>query len=129
MATDGADDGVGVQESPGRLPDVAPADFARLDLRVGRIVEVRDFPTARRPAWRLTIDFGPTIGALTTSAQVTNYPRAELLGRLAIAAINLGVRQIGPVRSECLVLGAVDPDGVVTLLEVPEGTAIGLRIA
>ncbi|WP_007519473.1 MULTISPECIES: tRNA-binding protein [Pseudofrankia] len=108
---------------------MAPADFARLDLRVGRIVEVRDFPTARRPAWRLTIDFGPTIGALTTSAQVTNYPRAELLGRLAIAAINLGVRQIGPVRSECLVLGAVDPDGVVTLLEVPEGTAIGLRIA
>jgi tRNA-binding protein len=108
---------------------VAPADFARIDLRVGRIVEVRDFPTARRPAWRLTIDFGPTIGALTTSAQVTNYPPADLLGRLVVAAVNLGVKQIGPVRSECLVLGAVDPNGVVTLLEAPEGTAIGLRIA
>ncbi|ONH31162.1 tRNA-binding protein [Pseudofrankia asymbiotica] len=108
---------------------MTPAEFARIDMRVGRIVEVLDFPTARRPAWRLSIELGTTIGVLTTSAQVTNYPRAELLGRLVVVAVNLGVRQIGPVRSECLVLGAVDAGGAVTLLEVPDGTPVGIRIA
>jgi len=66
---------------------------------------------------------------LTTSAQVTRYPRESLLGRLVVVVVNLGVKRIGPVRSECLVLGAVDSAGVVTLLEVPEGTPLGSRIA
>ncbi|MBL7632432.1 tRNA-binding protein [Frankia nepalensis] len=108
---------------------MTPAEFGRLDLRVGRIVDVRDFPTARRPAWRLAVDVGPGTGVLTTSAQVTNYSRDELLGRLVVVAVNLGVKQIGPVRSECLVLGAVGEDGLVTLLGVPEGTELGSRIA
>ena len=122
-------EGVGAGKGTERLPDVAPAEFALRDMRAGRIVEVRDFPTARRPAWRLSIDVGAASGVLTTSAQVTNYPHEDLLGRLVVVVVNLGVKQVGPVRSECLVLGAVGPDGVVTLLDVAEDAGVGSRIA
>lgn len=115
-------------EPAGRLPDVAPAHFAALDLRVGRVVEVRPFPEARKPAYQLLVHFGPELGTLGTSAQVTNYTSDELLGRLVVGAVNLGVRRIAGFRSEFLVLGAVEADGTVRLLcpdgDPPPGTRI-----
>ena len=105
------------------------ADFEKVDMRVGRIVAVEDFPAARKPAWRLRIDFGPEIGEKRSSAQITNYPREQLEGRLVVAVVNFPPRQIGPVRSEVLVLGAVADDRPVLLLEPDEGSQPGDRIA
>ncbi len=76
--------------------------FLAVDMRVGRIVEVEDFPEARKPAWKLRIDFGDEIGVKRSSAQITNYAREELEGRLVVAVVNFPPRQIGPVRSEVL---------------------------
>jgi tRNA-binding protein len=104
-------------------------DFARVDMRVGRIVEVEDFPEARRPAWRLRIDFGPELGEKRSSAQITNYAREQLEGRLVVAVVNFPPRQIGPVRSEVLVLGAVADDHPVLLLEPDAGSQPGDRVA
>lgn len=92
--------------------------FAALDLRVGRVVAVDDVPHARKPAYRLTVDFGPLIGTLGSSAQITNYPRDGLVGRLVVGAVNLGVKRIAGFDSEFLVLGGLEPDGTVRLLEV-----------
>ncbi len=105
------------------------ADFEKVDMRVGRIVAVEDFPEARRPAWKLRIDFGPTIGERRSSAQITNYAREDLEGRLVVAVVNFPPRQIGPVRSEVLVLGAVADDHPVLLLEPDAGSQPGDRIA
>jgi tRNA-binding protein len=104
-------------------------DFARVDMRVGRIVEVEDFPEARRPAWRLRIDFGPELGEKRSSAQITNYAREQLEGRLVVAVVNFPPRQIGPVRSEVLVLGAVADGHPVLLLEPDAGSEPGDRIS
>ena len=104
-------------------------DFAKVDIRVGRIVAVEDFPEARRPAWKLRIDFGPELGLKRSSAQITNYTRAELEGRLVVGVVNFPPRQIGPVRSEVLVLGAVADDHPVLLLEPDAGSQPGDRIA
>jgi tRNA-binding protein len=104
-------------------------DFARIDMRVGRIVTVEDFPEARRPAWKLRIDFGPELGEKCSSAQITNYTREELEGRLVVAVVNFPPRQIGPVRSEVLVLGAVADDHPVLLLEPDAGSQPGDRIS
>jgi len=103
-------------------------DFMRVDMRVGRIVEVEDFPEARSPAWKLRVDFGPEIGIKRSSAQIRNYGREELEGRLVIGVVNFPPRQIGPVRSEVLVLGTYAADGTVLLL-LPEATAaLGDRV-
>lgn len=104
-------------------------DFLRVDMRVGRIVEVEDFPEARTPAWKLRVDLGPELGVRRSSAQITNYAREELVGRLVVAVVNFPPRQIGPVRSEILVLGAVADDHPVLLLEPDEGSQPGDRIA
>lgn len=93
-------------------------DFARVDVRVGRIVEVSSFPDARKPAWKLRIDFGAEIGEKRSSAQITNYRRDELEGRLVLAVVNFPPRRVGPFVSEVLTLGTfrgetvllVDPD-------------------
>ena len=85
--------------------DLRWEEFERVDMRVGRIVEVEEFPEARRPAWKLRVDFGPEVGVRRSSAQITNYTREELDGRLVIGVVNFPPKQIGPVRSECLVLG------------------------
>ena len=98
-------------------------------MRVGRVIEVEDFPEARKPAWKLRIDFGSEVGTKRSSAQITNYTRGELEGRLVVAVVNFLPRQIGPVRSEVLVLGAVGEDGVVHLLEPDAGAELGDRIA
>ena len=101
--------------------------FAAVDIRVGRIVEVEDFPEARKPAWKLTIDFGPEVGVKRSSAQITNYSREELAGRLIVAVVNFPPRQIGPVRSEVLILGTYSDDGVLLLSPEPNA-ALGDRI-
>ena len=93
----------------------------RVDMRVGRIVSVDEFPEARQPAWRLRVDFGSQIGERRSSAQITNYPRESLEGRLVIGVVNFPPKQIGPVLSECLVLGTYS-DGLVLLLN-PESDA------
>lgn len=103
-------------------------DFVKVDMRVGRIVEVEEFPEARRPAWKLRVDFGEEIGVKRSSAQITNYPREELEGRLVVGVVNFPPRQIGPVRSEVLVLGAMRGDTVI-LLEPRDGAEPGDRIA
>lgn len=113
-----------------RLPDVDPDTFFALEMRVGRVTRVDEFPEARKPAWRLTVDFGSEIGMLRTSAQVTNYSREELLGRLVVGAVNLGTKRIAGFRSEFLVLGAIsERDGSVHLLELPAAVEPGWRIA
>jgi tRNA-binding protein len=100
-------------------------DFLRVDIRVGRITRVEEFPEARKPAWKLLIDFGPALGEKRSSARITNYSREELEGSLVVAVVNFQPRQIGPVRSEVLVLGVPDEEGNVILLrptaEVPLG--------
>jgi len=101
--------------------------FAAVDIRVGRIVEVEDFPEARRPAWRLRVDLGPEIGVKRSSAQIRNYERDELEGRLVLAVVNFPPRQIGPVRSEVLVLGTYSEEGVLLLSPEPQA-ALGDRV-
>lgn len=99
-------------------------------MRVGRVTAVDEFPEARRPAWRLTIDFGPEIGTKRSSAQITNYDRAELEGSLVVAVVNFPPKQIGPFVSECLVIGAVSESGRVVLLRPDrDETQPGERIA
>jgi len=112
-----------------RKPDVGIDAFFALDLRAGRVVAVEDFPEARKPSWKIAVDFGPVIGTLWSSAQITNYSREEMIGRTVVAAVNLGSKRIAGFRSEFLVLGALDPDGVVRLLQVEDGVAPGAPIA
>ena len=102
-------------------------DFVRIDIRVGRIVEVEDFPQARKPAWKLRVDFGPQIGVRRSSAQIKNYTRDELLDRLVLGVVNFPPRQVGPVRSEVLVLGTYT-DGLVLLLNPEPGAQLGDRV-
>ena len=94
--------------------------FAAVDIRVGRIVEVDEFPEARRPAWKLRVDFGPEIGVKRSSAQIRNYEREELEGRLVLGIVNFPPRQIGPVRSEVLVLGTYSAEGLLRLSPEPQ---------
>jgi tRNA-binding protein len=108
--------------------DLAWDEFMRVDMRVGRVVEVEEFPEARKPAWKLLVDFGGEIGVRRSSAQITNYDRAELVGRLVIAVVNFPPKQIGPVRSECLVLGTYTADGTVLLLTPEPEAALGDRV-
>ena len=102
--------------------------FAAVDMRVGQIVAVEDFPEARQPAWKLTIDFGEELGTKRSSAQITNYTREELEGRRIVGVVNFPPRQIGPVRSEVLVLGASDEEGRVILLAPDTDVPLGARI-
>lgn len=95
-------------------------DFARVELRVGTVVEAREFPEARQPAYILLVDFGPEIGPKKSSARIcTHYRREELVGMQVIGVVNLPPRQIGPHRSECLITGFADEQGGV-VLAVPE---------
>jgi tRNA-binding protein len=103
-------------------------DFMKVDIRVGRITGVDDFPEARKPAWKLRIDFGPEIGERRSSAQITNYSREELEGSLVVAVVNFPPRQIGPVRSEVLTLGVPDEEGRVILLRPDSDVPLGGRM-
>ena len=102
--------------------------FLAVDMRVGRVMAVDDFPEARKPAWKLTIDFGPELGTKRSSSQIIEYSREELEGRLVVAVVNFPPRQIGPVRSEVLCLGASDQEGRVILLAPDSDVPLGSRI-
>jgi tRNA-binding protein len=103
-------------------------DFLKVDMRVGRVLEVEEFPEARKPAFKLTIDFGPDVGVKRSSAQITNYERSALEGRRVVGVVNFPPRQIGPFSSEVLVLGASDEDGNIILLRPDEDVPLGARI-
>jgi tRNA-binding protein len=102
--------------------------FMEVDMRIGRVIAVEEFPEARKPAWKLTIDFGPEIGTKHSSAQITHYAREELEGTLVTAVVNFPPRQIGPFMSEVLVLGALDEQQGVVLLRPDRGAEPGSRI-
>jgi tRNA-binding protein len=105
------------------------ADFEKVDIRVGRVIKAEPFPQARKPAYKLTIDFGAEVGVKRSSAQLTtHYTPADLEGRLVVAVVNLAPRQIGPFVSEVLTLGVPDTDGAVVLLRPDEEVPTGGRM-
>jgi tRNA-binding protein len=112
----------------GEATTIDISDFERVDMRVGRVLLAEPFPEARKPAYKLRIDFG-LLGIRRSSAQLTVlYSPEELRGKLVIAVLNFPARQIGPVRSEVLVLGVPDPDGAVVLLEPSLDVPLGGRV-
>jgi tRNA-binding protein len=122
----------GLPYAPEGLPrkdEIGADGFFALDLRVGRVEDVEPFPEARKPAWKLTVDFGPVVGSLRTSAQITNYTADDLRGRLVVGALNLGTKRIAGFTSEFLVLGSLDPDGTVRLLQLEDDVQPGAPVA
>ena len=106
------------------------ADFEKVELRVGTIVDVENFPEARKPAYKLKVDFGDEIGIKKSSAQITDiYDREDLIGRQVLAVVNFPPRQIGPVRSECLVTGFHREDGAVVLVGPDSNVPNGAKLA
>ena len=104
--------------------------FAQVDMRVGTIIKVEDFPEARKPAYKLQIDFGESLGIKKSSAQITDlYPKEDLIGKQIIAVVNFEPRQIGPFMSEVLVLGLVGDERGVVLLEPNKSTKNGLIVS
>jgi tRNA-binding protein len=104
-------------------------DFQQVDMRVGRVLAVDDFPEARRPAWKLEIDFGPQIGVKRSSAQLKHYDREALEGRLVVGVVNFPPLRMGEFKSEVLVLGALDDEKGVVLVAPDEDVAPGDKIA
>ncbi len=105
------------------------ADFERVELRVGTVVAVEEFPEARKPAWKLTVDFGPGIGTRRSSAQITvHYTRDDLLGRQVLAVLNFPPKQVGPFRSEVLVTGFADEAGAIVLARPERPVPNGARL-
>ncbi len=111
------------------MPMISLADFENVDIRVGRIATVEDFPQARKPAYKLTIDFGPEIGVKKSSAQLpARYTKDELHGRLVLAVVNFPPRQIGPFMSEVLTLGVPDADQRVILIGPDRDVPLGGKL-
>lgn len=104
-------------------------DFSKVDIRVGKIIKVEDFPEARKPAYKLTIDFGSEIGIKKSSAQIVDlYNKAQLLGTLVLGVVNFPPKQIGPFVSECLTLGVPDEQGRVVLVRPDKNATIGGKL-
>ena len=104
-------------------------DFLKIDIRVGRIIDVQPFPEARKPAWKLQIDFGSEIGVKKSSAQITDlYDADALMGRQILAVVNFPPRQIGPFMSEVLTLGVSDSDGAIMLVRPDDKVEEGARL-
>jgi tRNA-binding protein len=113
---------------PALLPakeEIGAEGFHALDLRVGRVIAAEPFPAARKPSLRVRVDFGPVLGELETSAQITHYAPDELLGRLVVGAVNLGARRIAGLESRFLILGGLHADGRVALLSPDEALPPG----
>jgi tRNA-binding protein len=104
-------------------------DFLKLDIRVGRVLSAEDFPEARKPAYKLTIDFGPDLGIKKSSVQIVeNYKKEDLIGRLVLGVVNFPPRQIGPFTSETLTLGVPDAEGKVVLIAPDVDAPIGGKL-
>lgn len=104
-------------------------DFEKVDIRVGKIIKVEDFPEARKPAYKIEIDFGPEIGIKKSSAQITkHYTKDELMGKLVMGVVNFPIKQIGPFMSESLTLGVPDENGDVVLISPTKEVPIGGRM-
>lgn len=111
------------------MESISYDQFSSVDMRVGRIVDVQDFPEARKPAYKLTIDFGPEIGIKKSSAQITQlYTKETLMNRLVVAVVNFAPKQIGPFMSECLTLGAATGEGAIALLSFDKDVPLGSKI-
>lgn len=109
--------------------EITYADFEKVDIRAGTIIEAEPFPEARKPAFKLKIDFGPDIGVKKSSAQITvHYTLEGLIGRQVMAVVNFPPRQIGPVRSEVLTLGYPDANGDIVLASVDRNVPNGARL-
>jgi tRNA-binding protein len=105
------------------------ADFEKVELRVGRVVSAEAFPEARKPAYVLHVDFGPDIGTLKSSVQITvHYTPEELVGRLVMGVVNFPKKQIGPLMSECLITGFEDEDGAIVLCTPDRDVPLGSKL-
>ena len=114
---------------PGVAPEIGFDDFMKVDVRVGQVLKAEPFPEARKPAFKLTIDFGPDIGVKKSSAQITvHYTVDQLVGRKVAAVVNFPPRQIGPFMSEVLTLGFPDENGAVVLVGVDREVPVGGRL-
>ncbi|MGI9203231.1 MAG: tRNA-binding protein [Woeseiaceae bacterium] len=112
------------------MTEISWKDFEKVELRVGMIVAVEEFPEAHKPAWKLTVDFGEKIGTRRSSAQITDlYDKKQLVGKQVLAVINFPAKQIGPFMSECLVTGFTGDDGKVVLAIPERSVPNGLRLA
>lgn len=111
------------------MKEISWNDFEKIELRVGTITEVKDFPEARKPAYKLTVDFGKEIGIKKSSAQITDhYQKEDLMGKQIIAVVNFPPKQIGPFMSECLVTGLPDSDGKVILISPDQAVENGSKL-
>jgi tRNA-binding protein len=121
--------GASMDQARSETPPIAFDDFLKVDIRVGRIVAAEPFPQARKPAFKLTIDFGPEIGTKRSSAQITvNHSLDELVGAQVLAVVNFPPRQIGPFISEVLTLGVPDANGDVMLIRPDRDVPVGGRL-
>lgn len=112
------------------MSEISWDDFASVELRIGTIIEVVEFSEARKPAWKLTVDYGDEVGVRRASAQITDlYNRQDLVGKQIVGVVNLPEKQIGPFMSECLVSGFVQADGSVVLAVPDKPVANGLRLS
>jgi tRNA-binding protein len=111
------------------MDTISWTDFLKVELRVGRVLNARAFPEARKPAYVLQVDFGPELGVKKSSAQITaHYTPESLVGKLVVAVVNFPPKQIGPLRSECLVTGFHDSDGAVVLCVPEQDVPLGTKL-
>ena len=111
------------------MEEISWNDFTKVELRVGRVLQAEVFKEARKPAYKLLVDFGPELGQRKSSAQITAlYRPEELVGRLVVAVVNFPKKQIGPIRSECLVMGFADANGDVALCVPDREVPLGARL-